>query len=251
MGTDTLRLQTALKREGFDPGPLDGKRGKKTNAALAAWSDMADDQVKGIDVSHYQTSIDWPKVFQSGVRFVAVRSSVSVYQDKLFLQHWAGAKNAGILRAAYHFFAPWKDPVQQAHIVVSRLEQNPGELPVVLDVEAVAAASKEGAPTPVPVTTKQLIDRTKVCLDELEKLTKRIPIFYTYSAFARQYGLGAIFGKKYKLWLADYREGPPTAPPDWPWLIHQYAGNGGRQVGVKGPCDLNRLKASLSFLQSL
>lgn len=31
------KLQTALKRKGFDPGPIDCDYGRKTNTALSAW----------------------------------------------------------------------------------------------------------------------------------------------------------------------------------------------------------------------
>lgn len=248
MGNDTLRLQMALKAAGEDPGPLDGNRGPKTREALRRWAEKAHTWAHGIDVSQYQTSIDWAACKAAGVSFVAIRASVSNSLDKLFLQHMVGAKAAGIPRFAYHFFAPWRNAKEQASLFASRLLQNGTELPPVLDVEAVAPKAKEGQPAPVPVSRQELIDKTAVCLEDLEKFLGRVPVFYTYSAFARQYKLSEVFGKKYKIWIADYREGPPTAPEDWPWLIHQYEGDGGRQVGVKGPCDLNRVNGSMEDL---
>ena len=250
MGRDTTRLQLALKAEGFDPKGVDGIRGPNTREALRQWSDQAATQLHGIDVSHYQTKIDWEACKKAGVSFVAIRASVSVYLDKLFLQHSAGAKAAGIPRAAYHFLAPWQDGIKQAQLIASRLAQNGTELPVVLDVEAVAPSAKKGEAPPTPVSRAQLIDRAGACLHEIEKLTDRKPIFYSYSAFVRQYRLWEAFGG-YPLWIADYREGPPTVPVEWPWVFHQYAGDGGRQVGVTGPCDLNRSKHTIEQLAAL
>lgn len=263
MGNDTQRLQLALKAEAerehrpdFDPGTIDGARGPKTKAAIRAWAQWANEQAHGIDISVFQPNNDWQELVRVGVSFVAIRASVSTGKDALFHKHWAAAKQAGILRAAYHFFAPWQDPIKQARLVVDQLGADRGELPIVLDDEAVAPKAKEGQPAPIPVTQSQLIQRTGECLTELERLTQRRPIFYTYAAFARQYGLGKFFNG-YPLWEADYREGPPTAPSDWPYLFHQRLGDTGRQPGVYTedgknlqPCDLDRFRGSLEQLKA-
>jgi lysozyme len=251
VGKDTKRLQRVLKQEGFDPGAIDGIRGEKTKAAFRLWGDKAQEQPHGIDVSHYQTSIDWQVCKAAGVEFVAIRSSVSLSSDKLFSQHWQGAKTAGILRAAYHYFTPWQDPLKQARLVVSRLGADRGELPVVFDVEAVAPRAKPGQSAPIPVITAQLVQRTGEGLTELERLLGRKPLLYTYASFAYEHNLGKAF-PDYSLFLADYREGPPDLLGGYgSYLFHQYAGDAGRQPGVKGPCDLDRFNGTQSQLNAL
>lgn len=251
MGKDTARLQRVLKQEGFDPGPIDGIRGDKTREALRKWAVIAHEQPHGFDASAYQTSIDWAACKAAGVAFVALRSSVSTASDKLFSQHWAGSKAAGILRGAYHFFTPWQDPLKQARLVVSRLGVDRGELPVILDVESVAPKQKEGQPAPIPVSTAQLVQRAGECLTELERLLGRKPLFYTYASFAYSHNLGKAF-PGYGLFLADYREGPPELLGGYgSYLFHQYAGDAGRQLGVKGPCDLDRFNGSMQQLNAL
>jgi len=250
---DTLRLQRALlaesKREGrpeFDPGPLDGNRGQKTRAALSAWAAWAHSQPHGLDVSSYQPAalIDWAAAKAGGVSFMVARASASLTPDAGYRTHSLQAHRAGVLTGAYHYFAPWRDPLKQAALFAGQWVAMPGDLPPVLDVEAVAPKAKDGQPAPIPCTSAELIERAAECLHEIERLTKRRPVFYSYSSFVREHNLAAFFSKVYKLWLADYREGPPTTPLEWPYAMHQYAGDTGHAPGVSGPCDLNRCKGN-------
>lgn len=255
--SDTERLQLALhlealreKRPDFDPGAIDGIRGPKTRAALLAWSIWAHSQLQGFDASAFQPHIDWPGVAAAGVRFVALRTSASMTRDVFFTRHWRAAKAARLLRFRYHFCAPWRPAKPQVALALQEEPSDLGEGPLIADIEALAPKQKPGQPPPTPVTTAQLVAWSQEFLAEAKRLTGRDPIFYTYSAFAREHQLAKFF-KQYLLWLADYREGPPTAPQDWPYVFHQYAGDTGRQVGVEGPCDLDRFKGSEAELLAL
>ncbi|MBM2851048.1 MAG: glycoside hydrolase, family 25, partial [Anaerolineales bacterium] len=92
--------------------------------------------VRGIDVSRYQPQVDWAKVKAAGVAFAVPKASQSNWADPMFATHWAGAKSAGLLRSAYHFFVPDMDPLKQAAAYLKALGSDPGDLPPVLDVEA-------------------------------------------------------------------------------------------------------------------
>ena len=241
---DIKRMQAALKADGSDPGPIDGIAGPLTKAAASRWEAEIASWARGIDVSSYQTLIDWQKVAANGVSFVIARASVSIYRDKLFEAHIAGAKAAGLLVGAYHFFAPWRSVTTQVELILSQMNLAL-DLPFVLDVEALAPKPMKGAPLPVPVSKLQLIQRTAACLQQLELRLGKRPTLYTYSAFDQEYNLGATFGRDYHLHIADYREGPPTISAAWgSYAFHQYAGNGGRQLGVTGPCDLDVFRGS-------
>src|SRR6188508_74828 len=62
---------------------------------------------KGIDVSKWQGTINWPAVKQGGVQFAFIRLSDGAnYKDPKFATNWAGAKSAGIIRGVYQFFRP-------------------------------------------------------------------------------------------------------------------------------------------------
>src|SRR6476660_2447595 len=59
----------------------------------------------GIDVSHHQGEIDWPRVASDGVRFAYIKASEGgTVPDHRFRENWVEAKKAGLRRGAYHFF---------------------------------------------------------------------------------------------------------------------------------------------------
>src|SRR5262249_36276876 len=61
----------------------------------------------GIDVSHYQGTIDWPAVQGSGVVFAWTKATEGTgYLDPMFASNEAGAKNAGVKIGSYHFARP-------------------------------------------------------------------------------------------------------------------------------------------------
>jgi lysozyme len=247
---DIKRIQKALKADGFDPGPIDGIAGPLTKAATSRWETERATWAKGIDVSSYQTSIDWQKVAADGVSFVIARASVSVYPDQLFASHTKGAKAAGLLVGAYHFFAPWRSVTSQVDLILSQLSVEL-DLPLVLDVEALSPKPKNGKAPPIAVNKKQLLQRTSSCLQMLQLRLGRRPTLYTYSVFDHEFSFGGAFSKDYALHIADYREGPPTIGPEWKgYAFHQYLGNQGRQAGVAGPCDLNTFRGSIDQLRS-
>ncbi len=91
---------------------------------------MTQTPLQGIDVSHYQGTIDWQKVAQAGIRFVFVKATQGItVVDPQFQTNWQEAKAAGLLRGAYHFFEPDDDPGQQAQNLLTALGGDPGEFP--------------------------------------------------------------------------------------------------------------------------
>src|SRR6476661_5889179 len=61
---------------------------------------------QGIDISHYQGTIDWNQVAADpkAIKFAFMKATEDVtYTDPTFNTNIAGAKAAGILAAPYHF----------------------------------------------------------------------------------------------------------------------------------------------------
>lgn len=67
------------------------------------------DATFGIDVSKYQSNIDWEQVKTAGVKFVIVRigyrgyGSGALVLDPMFEQHFTNARNAGLKVGVYFF----------------------------------------------------------------------------------------------------------------------------------------------------
>src|SRR5579859_5530209 len=70
--------------------------------------------VKGVDISHYDGTIDWATAHGDGIDFAFAKATESTnFTDPTFATNWAGMKKAGVVRGAYHFFHADVDPTAQ------------------------------------------------------------------------------------------------------------------------------------------
>ncbi|MFI6858623.1 GH25 family lysozyme [Streptomyces sp. NPDC050421] len=61
----------------------------------------------GIDVSHYQGTINWSSVKSAGIKFAYIKATESTtYKDPTFSTNYLHAHNAKVIRGAYHFARP-------------------------------------------------------------------------------------------------------------------------------------------------
>ena len=96
----------------------------------------------GIDVSHWQGTINWSKVKAAGMQFAFMKATESTtYTDTAASRRTGRASQAvGIYRGAYHFARPERRHRRrpQAKYFVSKVGsfQGAGTLPPVLDLEA-------------------------------------------------------------------------------------------------------------------
>jgi GH25 family lysozyme M1 (1,4-beta-N-acetylmuramidase) len=206
--------------------------------------------VPGIDVSYWNSGIDWPKVRATGQRFVFAKATEGdFYADPSFAANWSGAKSAGLLRGAYHFFRANIDGKKQAkkHIDYVRKTRDNGELPPVLDLETHDGQSKA-----------RIISRAKDWLDEVEAAFGKKPIIYSGMYFLQDYfseagGGPPKWAKDYPLWLAQYPNTyvdgqQPFLPRGWfKWTFWQYSEKG-RLNGINANVDLNVFNGTLEEL---
>lgn len=206
--------------------------------------------VPGIDVSYWNAGIDWPKVRAAGQRYVFAKATEGdYYADPTFDDHWRGARAAGLLRGAYHFFRANVDPKKQANRFIDYVKSmsDDGELPPVLDLETNDGQTKE-----------KVISRAKTWLDLVETAFNRKPILYSGQYFLQDYfseagGGPPSWAKDYPLWLAQYpsQYNPgmqPFLPRGWfKWTFWQYSEKG-RVNGINANVDLNLFNGSLEEL---
>src|SRR5690348_11115326 len=100
----------------------------------------------GIDVSHYDGTIDWAQAFGSGIAFAFMKATESTgFVDPSFATNWKTAGDNGVIRGAYHFFRASADATAQADFFVQTAGvPAAGDLPLTLDLETldgVAAAT--------------------------------------------------------------------------------------------------------------
>ena len=95
--------------------------------------------LEGIDVSHWQSAIDWSKVAAAGKKFVFMKATESTnFLDPNYASYRAGAKAAGLKVGAYHFAQPTTtagEAVAEADWFINQAAPRTGELRPVLDLE--------------------------------------------------------------------------------------------------------------------
>ncbi len=196
----------------------------------------------GIDVSVYQDNVDWATVAGQGIVYgFAKATEGATSSDTLFARNWKEMRSQGIVRGAYHFFRPGRDPVQQVDNflkVVGAIE--PSDLAPVLDLEIMDG-----------LDAKTVIDRAIKWLEVMETRTGRKPILYTFPNYwEEKLGNPANFAG-YPLWIANFGTKTPYVPSAWKgWVFHQYSESGVLQ-GISGNVDLNQFNGDLDALQKL
>ncbi len=192
---------------------------------------------EGIDVSRCQPVVDWVRAAQSGIQFAFIKATEGkTHLDNTFGAHWAGAKQARVLRGVYHFFCPQQDAASQARYFLAQLT-DPGELLPVLDVEVADRVS--------PVAIVNGID---AWLDIVTAKLRR-PIIYTSSAFWKSLPSIASVAAKADLWLAAWAEAAPGALSGWSsWTFWQHT-NKGNVCGINGLVDRDRFMGGADRLQ--
>ena len=193
---------------------------------------------RGIDVSYYQETIDWPRVRRAGILFAFVRVSDGLgTNDTQFRINWTGARQAGVMRGAYQHFRPEEDVNAQADLLIEAVRADPGELPPVIDVEV------DGGKSP-----RQLAERVAQWVERVRRELAIEPIIYTGPDFWRDKVGGADMTAQ-PLWLAHYTDDCPQVPPEWTrWTFWQHSDNG-RVRGISGPVDLDLFAGSYADLE--
>lgn len=193
-------------------------------------------RTSGIDVSHYQGTVNWTQVKAAGVAFAFAKATEGAQNsDAMFSTNWTAIKNAGLLRGAYHFFHPSQDPAAQAQHFLQAVSLSPGDLPPVLDVEASDGANND-------VITAGV----KTWLDTVASATGVTPMVYASPAFWNDHLTGDF--SSYPLWVAQYGVSAPKLPRGWTdWNFWQYS-QSGKVDGVSGNVDLDYFQGSLQDL---
>lgn len=184
-------------------------------------------EVHGVDVSHYQSYINWDTVAIQGIHFAFVKATEGeTLADTLFPHNWEELKRLDFYRGAYHFFRPTVAPERQMDNYACWVKLDYGDLPPVVDVEVMDGVSKIDL-------IKNLT--TWLFLAEIKFNTK--PIIYTNVKFYNDYLAGHF--ENYPLWIARYNDSDmPVLKDDKPWHFWQY-GNRGQLRGIDGDVDLN------------
>jgi lysozyme len=187
--------------------------------------------VRGIDVSHYQGTIDWPTVARHDVTFAYVKATEGVEgRDAQFTRNWRGAQRAGIRVGAYHYFIFCRSPRAQAQNFLAVAPRRAGALPPAVDLELARSC-------PAGLTGREMRNELDTFLAVVEARERRRAILYITPQFFETYRSDL---PKRPLWRRSILAKPPPTPS---WKIWQY-GSRGEVAGIPTVVDLNVLNAS-------
>jgi lysozyme len=220
---------------------------KKQEAHFALYPDYGIElplgyKIHGIDVSSYQGNIYWPAVAQMQdqdvhIKFAFIKATEGLKNvDKKYKRNWQQAKEANIIRGAYHFFLATKSGRLQAQNFIRTVQLQPGDLPPVLDVEELYG-----------VRPDSMRSRVNAWLITVENTYHVKPIIYTGASFYKNF-LGHDFDD-YPLWIAHYfvKEKPGVAD-GWSFCQHNAAG---KVNGIKTRVDFNVFSGDTISFNSL
>ena len=200
-------------------------------------------EIHGIDISHYQTDIDWGQLSNAMVngcplRFVIMKSTEGTSNlDETFYDNYQSAGDYGFIRGAYHFWSNKSSARDQAYFFLKKVHLSDGDLPPVLDVEH----------KPKEQSVEDFQRDILTWLHIVEDKYHVKPIIYTYYKFKQSYLSAPVF-EDYSYWIAHYYVEKIEYKGPWKFWQHTDAG---RLPGIKGYVDLNIYNGSYYDLKQM
>ena len=160
----------------------------------------------GIDVSKYQSSIDWDKVKTAGVEFAIIRigyrgyGSGALVQDPKFEEHFTNARNAGLRVGIYCFSQAVNENEsrEEAQACVYVLNGRQLDYPIYFDTEASGAGNGRADGLGVE-------DRTKCAVafcEEVKALGYKPGVYASTTWFRKRLDMSQL--SNYYIWNAHY-----------------------------------------------
>lgn len=192
--------------------------------------------VAGVDVSSYQSDIDWEAVQAAGIEFAIVRVGYRGYGtgnldlDNCFQEHIEGAIAAG-LDVGVYFFSQALNPeeaAEEARYVLEQIEPYTLHYPIVYDWEEVPSPARTD-----DMNMLMLTSCAQAFCQVVEDAGYQASVYFNQAYGYEQLNLVSL--KDYDFWLAEYDPVPSFAYEVQMW---QYT-NEGVVPGIDGPVDLN------------
>jgi GH25 family lysozyme M1 (1,4-beta-N-acetylmuramidase) len=196
------------------------------------------ERVRGVDVSHYQGGIRWPRVARAGVRFAVIKATegASLVDHRYRANRERSVAN-DIVPGAYHFARPSRRPrsaIRQANHYLRVAHLRSGQLVPVLDLEVDGGLPRYR----LRAWVRRWVQRVRA-------VTNLRAVIYTSARFWHHaMGNTTWFAHRgYRLWLAQWHVRAPSVP------AHRWTGSGWslwqwtacRHVrGIHGCVDGNR-----------
>jgi lysozyme len=192
----------------------------------------------GIDVSHYQGTIDWVKVAESGVKFAFIKATDGISEDQRMPENTWGASGAGIHFGLYHFWRPQIDATKQAQAFKSRV----ATYPQVSGVKLIPPGQQFAFALDIE-TGSLTEDNQQQAFDFIANVQAWVGKTTTFLVYVSpsyaQINLTDEAWLQYPLWTAHYTELLKPSIGRWSdWMFWQRQCQGS-VPGISGPVDID------------
>ena len=209
---------------------------------LASWGPA------GVDVSHYQGSINWSSVKAAGISFAYIKATEgTTYTDPQFSANYLHAYNAKVIRGAYHFAQPGlsSGSAQATYFAAhgGAWSANNLTLPGMLDLEGGCAG----------LSTTSMRSWILAFYNTYKAKTTRDVVIYTSPSWWNTCTGGwSGMSAKSPLYVANWTSAAnPTIPTGFPYAtIWQYT-DSGSVSGIPGAVDRDRFNGTAARLLAL
>jgi GH25 family lysozyme M1 (1,4-beta-N-acetylmuramidase) len=206
-------------------------------------------QTPGLDVSHYQGSINWATVKANGAKFAYIKATEgTTFRDSFFSSNYLAAYNQGIIRGAYHYGRPdVSGGAAQADYFAAHggaWSADGLTLPGVLDIEWGTAS--EGGDC-YGISQSAMVSWILAFSNEYHAKTGRWAVIYTATSWWTECtGNKGDFSSTNPLFVARYASAVGALPFNWGFqTIWQFADSG------TFPGDQDRFNGDYSRVQAL
>lgn len=201
-------------------------------------------EVHGVDVSHYQGTIDWGVLSQNQDFAFIKATEGSTHVDECFLDNWQAAGQTHLYLGAYHFFSFDSDGDKQAASYIETVGELDGKLAPVVDVEYYGNKRSN------PPERTEVIENLAAMLDTLEQHYEVKPIIYTTYTVYNDYIKGEFEG--YPLWVRSVYC-PPSVLFGNKWSFWQYMDTAmlDGYAGAEQYIDVNVFRGTKQELEKL
>lgn len=184
---------------------------------------------EGIDVSHYQGSIDWDAVAAGeNISYAYLKATEgATLVDDTYARNLAEARRVGLKVGSYHFYRPGTDWQEQLENLTSTVKPGEQDLLPIIDIEHRGSCSRE-----------KFVNDLRSFIAKVTEVYGKKPLLYTFHNFYNRHLVGLFPDCKWM--IARYREDEPTLNDGKDYVIWQYTAKG-RVTGIEGNVDRSRL----------
>ena len=187
--------------------------------------------VKCIDISTWQTDVDFEKVKAAGIRAVIIRAGYgreAAQKDDQFENHYRGARAAGLYVGAYWYSYAYsmEGTAAEARACLACIQGKRFDLPVYYDMEEESQKS----------LGRSLLTQMTECFCDLIRAGGFRPGVYSNPDWFENYHDYDLLSAKYSIWLAHWASAHQLACDIW-----QYSDRGS-VPGISGDVDMNLIE---------